>query len=88
MLLSLGLLQKPLLERLLVKSSLGLVLVRGVLPLLFPLAGVILVGGVLAFLGAVGDEVVWVTTPKASLVQATTSAIQVIVVKSREPTDD
>ena len=68
MLLSLGLLQKPLLERLLVKSSLGLVLVRGVLPLLFTLAGVVLVGGVLAFLGTVGDEVVWVSATKAPLV--------------------
>ena len=64
MLLSLGLLQEPLLERLLVKSSLGLVLVRGVFPLLFALAGVILVGGVLAFLGAVGDEMARVSATK------------------------
>ena len=86
--LSLRLLEEHLLERHLDKSSLGLVLVRGVLLLLFALAGVVLVGGVLAFLRAVGDEVVQVTTPKASLVQATTSVIQAIVVKSQEPTDD
>ena len=86
--LSLGLLQEPLLERLLVKSCLGLVLVRGVLSLLFALSRVVLVGGVLAFLGEVGDEVVWVTAAKASLARATTLAMQAIVVKSREPTDD
>ena len=86
--LSLGLLDEPLLERLLVKSSLGLVLVRGVLPLLFALARVVLVGGVLAFLGAVGNEMDQVSATKAPLVRATTPAIQAIVVKSREPADD
>ena len=86
--MSLGLLQKPLLEHLLVESCLGLVLVRGVLSLLFALSRVVLVGGVLAFLGAVGDEVVRVFATKASLVRASTPAIQAIVVKSREPADD
>jgi len=87
-LLSLGLHQEPLLERLLVKSSLGLVLVRGVLPLLFALARVVLVGGVLAFLRAVCDEVVRVSTTKAPLVRATTPVIQAIVVKSLGAADD
>ena len=86
--MSLGFLQEPLFERLLVKSSLGLVLVRGVLLLLFALAGIVLVGGVLAFLGPVCDEVVRVSATKVPLVRATTPAIQAIVVKSREPADD
>ena len=51
MLLGLGLLEVHLLERLLVESSLRLVLTGGVLMLVLALARVILVGGVLAFLG-------------------------------------
>jgi hypothetical protein len=87
MLLGLGLLE-ILLQRLLVESSLRLVL-GGVLALVLALAGVVLIGGVLVLLGAVGDEVVRISTVVASLLRTTTTpAIQVVVVKPREPTDD
>jgi hypothetical protein len=59
--LGLGLLEVLLLERLLIESSLSLVL-RGVLVLVLVLARVILVKGVLVLLGVVGDEVVGVST--------------------------
>ena len=87
-LLGLGLLEIPLLERLLIKSSLELVLVGGVLALVLALADVILVGGVLVLLGAVGDEVVGISTAKASLVLTTTPSIQAVVVKPRESAED
>jgi hypothetical protein len=48
-----------------------------------------LVGGVLVLLEAVGDEVVRVSTVVASFLQTiTTSAIQAVVVKPRELTND
>ena len=86
--MGLGLLEIPLLERLLIKSSLELVLVGGVLALVLALADVILVGGVLVLLGAVGDEVVGISTAKASLVLTTTPSIQAVVVKPRESAED
>ena len=88
MLLSLGLLDVPLLERLLVESSLGLVLVEGVLALVLVLAGIELVGEVLVLLGAVGDEVDGISIAKASLVLTTMLAIQAFIVEPQEPVDD
>jgi hypothetical protein len=86
-LLGLGLLE-VLLERLLVKSSLRLVL-GGVLALVLVLAGVILVGEVLVLLGAVDDEMVGVSTAVASFLWTpTTSPVPVVVVKPRKPADD
>jgi hypothetical protein len=86
--LGLGLLEVLLLQCLLVESSLRLVL-RGVLALVLALAGVVLVGGVLVLLGAVGNEVVGISTAVASFLRTTTtSAIQTVVVKPREPVDD
>ena len=87
-LLGLGVLDVLLLEHLLVKSSLGHVLVGGVLMLVLELVGVLLVREVLVLLGAVGDKVVKVSTTKASILLTTTSAIQAVVVKLREPVDD
>ena len=87
-LLGLGLHKVHLLERLLVKFFLRLVLVEGVLALVLALADVILVGGVLVLLGAVGDEVVGISTAKASLVLTTTPSIQAVVVKPRESAED
>jgi hypothetical protein len=87
-LLGLGLLEVLLLERLLVESSLRLVL-RGVLALVLALARVVLVRGVLVLLGAVGDEVVGVSTAVASFLWTTiTLAIQAVVMKPRELADD
>jgi hypothetical protein len=87
-LLGLGLLEVLLLERLLVESSLRLVL-RGVLALVLALARVVLVRGVLVLLGAVGDEVVGVSTAIASFLWTTiTLAIQAVVMKPRELADD
>ena len=88
-LLGLGLLEVHLLERLLVESSLQLVLAGGVLALVLALAGVMLAGEVLVLLGVVGDEVVGVSTAIASFLWTTTMpTIQVVVVKPREPADD
>jgi len=87
-LLGLGLLEVLLLERLLVESSLRLVL-GGVLALVLALAGVVLVRGVLVLLGAVGDEVVEVSIAEASILWTTTApAVQAVVVKPRELVDD
>jgi hypothetical protein len=87
-LLSLGLLEVLLLQHLLVESSLRLVL-GGVLALVLALARVVLVEGVLVLLGAVGDEVVRISTAVASFLRTTTtSAIQAVVVKPREPAND
>ena len=89
MLLGLGLLEVHHLERLLIESSLRLVLVRGVLALVLALARVKLVRGVLVLLGVVGDEVVGVFIAIASFLRTTTAlAIQAVVVKPREPADD
>jgi hypothetical protein len=75
------LLEVLLLQRLLVESSLRLVL-GGVLALVLVLARVILVEGVLVLLGTVGDEVVGISTAIASFLQTTTTpAIQAVVVK-------
>jgi hypothetical protein len=80
-LLGLGLLEVLLLQCLLVESSLRLVL-GGVLALVLMPAGVVLVGGVLVLLGAVGDKVVGISTAVASFLETTTTlAIQAIVVK-------
>ena len=88
-LLGLGLLEVYLLERLLVESSLRLMLAGGVLALVLALAGVILVGGVLVLLEAMGDKVVGVSIAIASFLWTTTvPTIQVVVVKQREPADD
>ena len=65
-LLGLGLVEVHLLERLLVESSLGLVLPGVVLVLVFALVVVVLVGGVLAFDRAVGDVVVGISTSGAA----------------------
>jgi hypothetical protein len=55
----------------------------------FALAGVVPIGGVLVLLGVVGDEVVVVCTAIASLLRTiTTPAIQAVVVKLQEPADD
>jgi hypothetical protein len=64
-LLGLGLLEVLLLECLLVEFSFRLVF-RGVLTLVLTLVGVVLVGGVLVPLGAVGDKVVGVSIAVAS----------------------
>jgi hypothetical protein len=46
------------------------------------LARVILFKGRLVLLGAVGDKVVWVSTPKASILwTTTTSVVQAVVLK-------
>jgi hypothetical protein len=88
-LLGLDLLEVLLLEGLLVESSLWLMLTEGVLALVLALAGVILVGGVLVLLRIVGDEVVEISTPIASILQIiTTPAIQAVVVKPRQPAND
>jgi hypothetical protein len=87
-LLGLVLLEVLLLERLLVKSSIRLVL-GGVLALVLVLVGVILVGGVLVLLGAVDDEMVGVSTAIASFLWTpTTSPVPAVVVKPRKPADD
>ena len=81
MLLCLGLLEVHLLERLLAESSLRLVL-GGVLALVLALAGVVLVGGVLVLLGAVGDEVVGIFIAIATIFRTTTApAVHAVVVK-------
>ena len=86
--LSFGLPAVRLLDRLLVETALGLVLARGVVALILALARVVLVDEGL-LLGAVRDEVVRISTSIASLLRATTaSAVQTVVVKPREPTDD
>ena len=86
--LSFGLPVVRLLDRLLVEAALGLVLAGGVVTLVLVLAGVVLVGEGL-LLGAVRDKVVRISTSIASLLRATTaSAVQTVVVKPREPTDD
>jgi hypothetical protein len=72
-LLGLGFLEVLLLERLLIESSLRLVLAGGVLALVLALAGVILVKGVLVLLGAVSDEVVRASIAIATLLQTTTT---------------
>jgi drug/metabolite transporter (DMT)-like permease len=65
------------------------VLARGVLAVVLALAGVILIGGVLVLLRAVGDEVVGVSTTIASFLQTTTTlVIQAVIVKPQEPVDD
>ena len=82
-LLGLGLLAVLLLKRLLVESSLRLVLAEGVLTLVLALVGVVLVGGVLVLLGAVSDKVVKVSTAIATLLQTTTTlVVHAVVVKS------
>jgi hypothetical protein len=82
-LVSLGLLEELLLDRLLIKTSLRLVLAGGVPTLVLVLVGVILVGGVLVLLGAVGDKVVGISTAVASFLRTTTTlAIQAVVVKT------
>jgi hypothetical protein len=65
----LGLLEVLLLERLLVESSLGIVLARGVLPLALALIRVVVARDslLLALLRATGDDVVGVTTVEASI---------------------
>jgi hypothetical protein len=88
-LLGLDLLEVLLLEGLLVESSLWLMLTEGVLALVLALVGVILVEGVLVLLRIVGDEVVEISTPIASILQIiTTPAIQAVVVKPRQPAND
>jgi len=88
-LLGLSILEVLLLERLLIESSLRLVLVRGVLALVLALARVKLVRGVLVLLGAMGDKVVVVSIAIACCLRTTiTPVIQAVVVKPREPVDD
>ena len=85
-LLGVGLLEVRLLERLLVKTSLQLVLARGVLALVLALSGVMLARKVLVLLGAVGDEVVGISTAIATILQTTTTpVVHAVVVKPREP---
>ena len=82
-LLGLGLHKVHLLERLLVKFFLRLVLFGGVLALVLPHAGVVLAGGVLVFLGAVGDEVVGVSIAIATILRTTiVLVVHAVVVKS------
>jgi hypothetical protein len=88
MLMSLGLLE-VLLECLLVESSFGFVLARGVLTFVLTLGSIMLAGGVLVLLGAVGDKVVGVSIAEASILRTTTApVVQAVVVKPREPIDD
>ena len=57
-------------------------LAEGVLALVLALAGVVLAREVLVLLGAVGDEVVGISTAIASLLRTTTAlVIQTVVVK-------
>jgi hypothetical protein len=89
MLMSLGLLEVLLLKRLLVESSIGLVLAGGVLALVLTLGSIVLAGGVLVLLGAVDDKVVGVSIAEASILRTTTApVVQAVVVKPREPIDD
>jgi hypothetical protein len=89
MLLGLGLLEVLLLECLLVETFLQLVLVGGVLTLFLALARVMLAREALVLLGAMGDEVVGVSTVIASFLQTlTTPVVQAVVVKPQKPADD
>jgi hypothetical protein len=88
MLMSLGLLE-VLLECLLIESSFGFVLAGGVLTFVLTLGSIMLAGGVLVLLGAVGDKVVGVSIAEASILRTTTApVVQAVVVKPREPIDD
>ena len=88
-LLGLGLLEVLLLERLLIESSLQLVLAGGVLVLVLVPAEVELARGVLVLLGAVGNKVVGVSTAVASFLRTpSTSMVQAVVMKPRKPADD
>jgi hypothetical protein len=86
-LLDLCLLEALLLERLLVESSLGLILVRGVLPLALAPTRVVVTWDslLLDLLEATGDEVVGVATVEASILRLTMPLVLAIVVKSHEP---
>ena len=85
---ALAFLEVLLLECLHVESSLGLILAEGVLALVLALANIVLVGGVLVLLGAVGNEVVGISTAKVSLVLTPTQVIQAVVVEPRGPAND
>lgn len=95
MLLNLLQLDVLLLDVLLVEATLlilGLMLVlvlAGVVLVVGVLVRVILAGVMLVLLGAVGDVVVGVTTPKASFLWTTTTpVIQAVVVEPQESDDD
>jgi hypothetical protein len=87
-LLDLCLLKVLLLERLLIESSLGLVLAGGVLPPALPPTRVVVAWTslLLALLGATGDEVVWVATVVASILRPATPPDHMVVVEPCEPT--
>jgi hypothetical protein len=76
-----------LLERLLVESSLRLVLVGGVLPLSLAPTKVVVVRArlLLAILGAAGDQVVRVHAVEASILRPDTPPVLAIIVEPREP---
>jgi hypothetical protein len=87
-LLDIGLLEGLLFERLLVKPSPELVLVGGIVALVLVSTRVVvaLVGLRLALhLGAIGDEVVGVSTVEATILGPTMPPIQEVVVKLHEP---
>jgi hypothetical protein len=74
MLLGVGLLEVLLLQCLLIESFLRFVL-GGVLALVLALVGVVLIEGVLVLLGAVGDDVVGISTAVASFLRTTTMPV-------------
>jgi hypothetical protein len=88
-LLDLCLLVVLLLERLLVESSLGRVLARGVLPLAIASTRVVVtrVSLLLALFGATGDKVVRVTIVEASILQLATPPAHMFVVEQCKSTD-
>jgi hypothetical protein len=88
MLLDLGLLKVHLFECLLIESSLGLVLARGVLPLALASTKVVVAQAslLLALLGATSNKVVGVTTVEASILRSATPQVLAVVVEPCEPT--
>jgi hypothetical protein len=84
-LLDLCLLKVLLLERLLVESSLGLVLVGGVLALVPTRVMVVRARLRFALLGAAGNEVVGIATVVASVLGPATLPAHTVVVEPREP---
>jgi hypothetical protein len=84
-LLDLCLLKVLLLERLLIESSLGLVLAGGVLALVSTRVMVTRARLRFALLGATHNEVVWIAIVVASVLGPATSPVHTIVVEPREP---
>jgi hypothetical protein len=79
------LLKVLLLERLLVESSVGLVLARGVLALAPTRVMVMRAGLRLAFLGVAGNEVVGIATGLASVLRPAMPPAHTVVVEPHEP---